>query len=176
MMYSCNNKRMEDRPPSGPQSSAAFLLAQVGSLAAQEFAKLLLPLKLTPADAGILRFLGRSPGISQQNLARALDMHASRLVAVIDALEKRALVVREANANDRRIYSLRLTDAGSEMLRNLGQLARNHNESMCAGLNSAERTQLTELLQRVVAHHGLLPGIHPGYKDLRHSDKEAPTA
>jgi len=158
---------MVDRPPSGPQSSAAFLLAQVGSLAAQEFAKLLLPLKLTPADAGILRFLGRSPGISQQNLARALDMHASRLVAVIDALEKRALVVREANANDRRIYSLRLTDAGSEML---------HNESMCAGLNSAERTQLTELLQRVVAHHGLLPGIHPGYKDLRHSDKEAPTA
>jgi DNA-binding MarR family transcriptional regulator len=166
---------MTDRPPAGPQSSVAFLLAQVGSRAAQEFAKLLAPLKLTPADAGILRLLGRSPGISQQNLARALDMHASRLVAVIDALEKHALVVREANPNDRRIYSLRLTDAGSEMLRNIGQLARSHNESMCAGLNDAERTQLMELLQRVAAQHGLLPGVHPGYKDLRRSNKEAPT-
>jgi hypothetical protein len=37
---------------------------------AQEFAKGLVPLKLAPADAGILRLLSHPPGISQQDLAR----------------------------------------------------------------------------------------------------------
>ena len=124
---------MTRKQPDGPRTSVAFLLAQVGARAAQEFAKALMPLKLAPADAGILRLLSHSPGISQQDLARKLDMHASRLVAVIDALEERALVVREANAQDRLIYSLQLTDAGEEMLRAIGEVARAHNEAIASG-------------------------------------------
>lgn len=153
-------------PPQGPQSSVAFLLSQVGARAAHEFARLLAPLQLAPSDAGILRLLRRSPGISQQNLARALDMHASRLVSVIDALEKRGLVVRDPNPDDRRLYSLRLTDAGNDMLREIGLVARAHSELMTSGLSAEERTQLTALLQRIAERHGLTPGVHPGYKDL----------
>jgi DNA-binding MarR family transcriptional regulator len=141
-------------------------MSQVGARAAQEFARLLVPLQLTPCDAGILRLLRRSPGISQQNLARALDMHASRLVSVIDGLEKRGLVVREPNPDDRRLYSLRLTPSGSEMLREIGLVARSHNELMTSGLDAAERAQLAALLQRIAEKHGLTPGVHPGYKDL----------
>jgi DNA-binding MarR family transcriptional regulator len=153
-------------PPQGPQSSVAFLMAQVGARAAQEFTQLLAPLKLAPSDAGILRLLKHSPGISQQDLARALDMYASRLVAVIDALESRGLVARKPNPSDRRLYSLHLTSAGDEMLRSIGQAARSHNELMCSGLTAAECAQLAALLQRIAERHGLKPGIHPGYRDL----------
>ena len=171
MIIVCKNNWMEDKPFRSDRSSVAFLLAQVGAHGAREFAALLATEKLVPADAGILLLLSRSPGISQQNLAQALDMHASRLVAVIDALETRGLVVRESNINDRRIYSLRLTDAGGELLRQIGQLARSHNENICSGLDDTERAQLRSLLQKVAAHQGLLPGIHPGYKDLGSSDR-----
>jgi DNA-binding MarR family transcriptional regulator len=98
-------------------------------------------------------------------------MHASRLVAVIDALEERALVIREANAQDRRIYSLRLTDAGEESLRGIGEVARAHNEAICFGLDPAERAGLAGLLQRIADRHELTPGVHPGYKDLRVAPK-----
>jgi DNA-binding MarR family transcriptional regulator len=162
---------MTSKPPGGPRTSVAFLLAQVGAHAAQEFAKALAPLKLTPADAGILRLLSHSPGISQQDLARKLDMHASKLVAVIDALEEKALAVREANAQDRRTYSLRLTDAGEEKLRAIGEVARAHDEAICFGLDPAERAALSRLLQRIAARHELTPGVHPGYKDLRVAPK-----
>jgi DNA-binding MarR family transcriptional regulator len=162
---------MTSKSPGGPRTSIAFLLAQVGARAAQEFAKSLAPLKLTPADAGILHLLSHSPGISQQDLARKLDMHASKLVAVIDALEEKALAVREANAQDRRIYSLRLTDAGEEKLRAIGEVARAHNEAICFGLDPAERAALSGLLQRIAARHELTPGVHPGYKDLRVAPK-----
>jgi DNA-binding MarR family transcriptional regulator len=156
---------MDAKQPHRQQTSTAFLLAQVGARAAQEFAALLAPLKLTPADAGILRLLSRSPGISQQNLARSLDMHASRLVAIVDSLEKRGLVVRNPNAQDRRIYSLHLTGAGDEMLRTVGQLARGHNETICSALDAGERTQLAALLERIAEQQGLRPGVHPGYRN-----------
>ena len=145
----------------------AFLLAQVGHRSAQEFARLLKPLKLQPADAGILRLLSLTPGVSQQQLARRLGMHASRLVAILDALEGRGLLIREPHERDRRLYSLRLTAKGGEMMKSLGQAARAHNDLMTAGLDAAERDTIASLLERIAAHHGLVPGIHPGYKELR---------
>ena len=166
MIVMCNNIFMTRKQPGGARSSVAFLLAQVGRPRGAEFAKALIPLKLTPCDAGIVRLLNHSPGISQQALARKLDMHASRLVAVIDALEERGLVVREANSQDRRIYSLRLTSAGEEMLRAISEVARSHNEAICVGLDMAERAELAGLLQRIAARYELTPGVHPGYRDL----------
>jgi DNA-binding MarR family transcriptional regulator len=151
----------------------AFLLSQVGGRSAQVFAELLSPLHLVPAEAGILRLLDRSAGISQQELARRLNMHASRMVAILDGLEERGLLARETNTQDRRIYCLRLTAAGREALLAIGRQARAHEEAMCAGLNDTERVQLGKLLHKIAAQHGLAPGIHPGYRTLGSKEKQS---
>jgi DNA-binding MarR family transcriptional regulator len=164
-----SSKPTKDAPP-----RVAFLLSQVGGRSAQEFARLLAPLKLSPADAGILRLLRHSEGISQQNLAKALNMHASRLVALIDALESRKLLVRESHATDRRLYSLKLTSKGLEVLRAIGDLARQHNELMCAGLSSGECAQLESLLQKIAERQALIPGVHPGYRDIGKPRSDSP--
>jgi len=163
---------MANKPNEKAPRSVAFLLSQVGGRSAQEFARLLAPLKLTPADAGILRLLRHSEGISQQNLAKALNMHASRLVALIDALESHKLVVREAHATDRRLYSLKLTSKGNEILGTIGELARRHNELMCAGLSPSECAQLESLLQKIAESQRLIPGVHPGYRDVGKSKRQ----
>jgi DNA-binding MarR family transcriptional regulator len=157
---------MPRKQPQSIQNEVAFLLAQVGGQAAQRFAAALAPLKFTPPESGILRLLSRTPGISQQELAGRLGMHASRLVALIDALEERGLVNREANAADRRIYSLHLSSAGIDALAAIGRVARAHNEAMCAALDAKEREQLAVLLKKVAAQQGLAEGIHPGYRSL----------
>jgi DNA-binding MarR family transcriptional regulator len=149
-----------------PEDQAAFLLAQVGAQAAQRFAAALEPLNFTPPESGILHLLSRTPGISQQELAGRLGMHASRLVALIDALEKRGLVTRAANASDRRIYCLQLSSAGFEALTAIGRVALAHNEAMCAALQPKERKRLAILLKKIAAQQGLTPGIHPGYRRL----------
>lgn len=146
--------------------TVAFLLSQTGSLSAQLFAELLEPLRFVPSEAGILRLLDRTPGISQQDLAGRLNMHASRLVAIIDGLEGRGLVARETNERDRRIYCLRLTAAGHESLAAIGRVARAHEEAVCEGLSDIERGQLAGLLRKIAGRQGLAPGIHPGYKTL----------
>jgi DNA-binding MarR family transcriptional regulator len=150
----------------GPQDQAAFLLAQIGAHAAQRFAAALEPLRFSPPESGILYLLSRSPGISQQELAGRLGMHASRLVSIIDALEKRGIVRREPNAADRRVYSLELSGEGRQALAAIGRVARAHNDALCAGLDPEEREQLAELLKRIAARQGLSPGIHPGYRQL----------
>jgi DNA-binding MarR family transcriptional regulator len=160
---------MGRKMPGNPRDQVAFLLAQVGAQGAQRFAAALEPLNFSPPESGILHLLSRTPGISQQELAGRLGMHASRLVALIDALEKRGLVTREENAADRRIYSLQLSSAGNDALAAIGRVAHAHNEAMCAALDTNERERLGVLLKRIAAQQGLAAGIHPGYRRLGES-------
>lgn len=151
-----------------PKQSAhlGFLLAQIGGHAAAKFAERLAPLKLTPADAGILRFVRNSPGISQQELSTRLGIHPSRLVAILDALQEKGFMERRANADDRRQYSLHITGEGGEVLQRIGKVAHEHQDSLLAALSAQERTILTQLLQKIVEEQQLEAGVHPGYKRM----------
>lgn len=153
-------------------SFAAFLLAQVGAHAGRRFAEALAPLDLAPAHAGILRMLALSSGLSQRDLAGRLGIHPSRLVAILDELESRGLVVRQPHPEDRRVYSLQLTAKGQEMMGELGKVAHQNNEDLFAALSMEERIQLASLLKKVADEQGLTPGVHPGYRTLggRQSD------
>ena len=154
-----NHKEMEKGQP-------AFLLAQLGAHAASQFAERLGVLELTPPDAGILRLLRTAAGLSQQELAAKLQIHPSRLVAILDNLEKRRLVERRANPDDRRLYSLHLTKDGGELLERIGKVAREHQDALLTALTKEERNELTSLLLRIADQQGLVRGVHPGYQRL----------
>jgi DNA-binding MarR family transcriptional regulator len=124
-------------------------------------------LDLLPQHAGVLRLMaGASGGISQRRLGAMLGVFPSRMVALVDDLEKRGLVERRDDPSDRRSYALRLTETGTRTLKDIGRLAREHDEEICAGLNATEREQLMTLLTRLAAQLGLSPGVHPGYRRL----------
>lgn len=144
-------------------SAPAFLLAQVGAHAASKFAERLRSSGLSPAHAGILRILDAAPAITQQALASALGSPASRLVALVDDLEAKGLVERQADEADRRRYALCLTEKGRSVLQTIGSLAREHQNALLAALSVDERQQLTTLLMRIAEHQGLKKGVHPGY-------------
>jgi DNA-binding MarR family transcriptional regulator len=166
MDYQCNNYFQDMNPKDTEKGQPAFLLAQVGAHAATQFAERLGALHLSPPDAGILRLLRIAAGISQQELSARLQIHPSRLVAILDNLEKRKLVERKPNPEDRRLYSLHLTKDGSEILQGIGKVAREHQDAILSTLNGDERTKLTELLHRIADAQGLTRGVHPGYQRL----------
>jgi DNA-binding MarR family transcriptional regulator len=151
----------------------AFLLAQVGAHAAMRFGERISRLNLTPPDAGILRMLGASGGLSQQELSTRLGIHPSRLVAILDALEEQRLIERQPNADDRRQYALHLTEKGQRALSEISRIGREHMESLCASLTAAEREQLGELLLKIATEQGLSSGVHPGYRRMKPGTKEA---
>ena len=151
----------------------AFLLSQMGSYAASQFAERLKVLDLAPPEAGILRLLRVAAGLSQQELAARLNIHPSRLVAILDNLEKRGFVERRANPNDRRLYSLHLAGKGEDILQAIGKVALEHQAALLGPLNVEERETLGALLQRLADQHGLVRGVHPGYQFLGKSKRQA---
>jgi DNA-binding MarR family transcriptional regulator len=148
--------------PTKPVPNAAFLLSQLGSEAAARFAKALAGLELTPALAGVLRALAAQPGLSQQELARALGAAPSRVVGYLDELQARGALLRAAG-DDRRVNRITLTEAGLTLLEEVTRIARNHNESLLAPLTSGQRRELRDLLAILAGGLGLLPSGHPGY-------------
>jgi DNA-binding MarR family transcriptional regulator len=152
-----------ERPRSGP---AAFLIAQLGAYASAQFAKRLEALGFTPAQAGILRIIATTPGLSQQELAAKLGMYASRLVSLIDDLERRGLLERQPSDSDRRLYALHLTKSGEEQFSVIGAVAREHGRYLLDALSDEERLTLMALLERLAKKHGLQEGIHPDYRNM----------
>ena len=161
---------MKDDFPAHGTGWAAFGLAQLGGLAAQRFAERLAPTGLTPAHAGLLRAVATDEGRSQQAVASQLGLLPSRLVALVDELERDGLVERHRNPQDRRHYALHLTDAGHARMREIGRLAMEHGAALLAPLDDTERVTLGDLLARLATHHGLAPGVHPGYRTMGRSD------
>ena len=149
----------------------AFLLSQIGAHGAAKFARRLAPLKLAPPHAGILRIIFLEPGISQQKLSKMLGMFPSRLVLVLDEMEKLSLVERKPSASDRRTYALHLTARGKTTFEKIGRIAREHEEELCSSLTAKERQSLAALLARIARHQHLTPGVHPGFRHIgRRSD------
>src|SRR5262245_52548683 len=119
--------------------STAFLLAQLGAHAATQFGERLKSLQLTRPHAGILRLIALTPGLSQQELARRLAILPSQLVALLDELEERGFIERRQDATDRRTYALHLTMSGRHVTEQIGRIAREHDDAVCAALRSEER-------------------------------------
>src|SRR3954451_5714791 len=142
---------------------SAFLLAQVGAHAAQRFTERIAELDLTPAQVGLLRLVATRPGQSQQAIAAQLGTPPTRLVALVDALEKRGLVERRRNPEDRRLYALELTEGGRALMSRIALTAMAHERALTASLTEDERATLHALLTKVADEQGLTPGVHPGY-------------
>ena len=153
------------------RTDIAFLVAQLGAYAAERFGERAAALDFTRPQAGLLRLISREPGLSQQAVARRLGTPPSRLVALVDGLEERGLIERRRNPGDRRNYALHLTAAGEQAMAALSQVTLEHEQAISAPLTQAERAQLSKLLGKLAAAHGLVPGIHPGYRNL--SEKES---
>lgn len=151
-----------------------FLLTQVGSLAAARYAERIAPLGLTAPHAGLLRAIEAQPGRSQQAVAAELGLLPSRLVSLVDELERLNLVERRRNATDRRHYALFLTDGGRELLTSVGRVSGEHGNDFLAPLDADEREVLARLLATLAEHHGLTPGVHPGYAHLGRGEETPP--
>ncbi|HEX3487889.1 MAG TPA: MarR family transcriptional regulator [Streptosporangiaceae bacterium] len=140
----------------------AYLLVQLGTWAARRFAERLAPLELEPRHAGMLLRLAVSEGQSQQAIGELIGLNSTRMVFLVDELEQRGLVERRRNDADRRSYALYLTEAGWDTVGRVRQVAAQHQAELGTSLSGAERAQLTGLLRRVAAEHGITDRNLPG--------------
>ena len=82
-------------------------------------------------------------------LARIAYLHPGAMTRLLDKLEARGLVEREADPNDRRALHIRLTEAGTAIWRDIDQCGQRVRERALRGMDDATRARLTHLLEQV---------------------------
>lgn len=115
----------------------------------QSFQQAVSPHDITPGQFGVLTLIRENTGLSQSDLGAAVGIDRSTMVAVIDRLESRGLVIRAPSPNDRRSYALRLSDKGEALMEELVPRIQEHDRGMVRDLSEDEVGQLIDFLRRI---------------------------
>ena len=153
--------RKTDKAP----SSLGFLLSQVGIFASRRFAERLAVIDLEPPLFRVMNVVDAAEGLSQQAIGEAIHAPASRMVAIVDELERRGLIERRPQPGDRRVHALHLTGDGRELLARGRAIAAEHEDELTEGMSKADRKRLVSLLQKIVDLQGIGAGVHPGLSE-----------
>ncbi|MFK7993281.1 MAG: MarR family winged helix-turn-helix transcriptional regulator [Granulosicoccus sp.] len=93
-----------------------------------------------------------NPGLSQSQLADAMDIERPNLVVIVDELEQRELIVRDRVQTDRRMYALRATAAGRRLCKQAVAADKAHETRLLAGLDEKSRKNLIAGLSALRNH------------------------
>jgi DNA-binding MarR family transcriptional regulator len=150
-----NSRTKSGSPGATPLEDQIFvaLFKTADSLAA-EADQLIKANGLTSAQYNVLRILrGAGPeglpcnAIGERMISRDPDM-----TRLLDRMEKRELITRERQKEDRRVVKARITDEGLKLLKKMDYPIRELHKSQFAHMTSARLKTLMDLLTEVAAH------------------------
>jgi len=138
-------ERLQSLPSRLLNLAAGYAQRQVGARLATQDAR-----KWHYATLAALEEFGPD---SQSGLSDRTGIYRSDLVATINELTARGLVVRAPDPADRRRNAITLTDEGRRHLKRLDVLIADAQAEFLAPLSEAERKELTRILKLIVGYH-----------------------
>jgi len=106
-------------------------------------------LNVTTEQWAILNAVYRNPGASQTDLARACLKDKTNVTRILDLLVKKGYVIRNVDMNDRRVYSITLTELGERVLERLINISDNANKAFISDLNKDDYQELVRTLKTI---------------------------
>ncbi|MFF0471174.1 MarR family winged helix-turn-helix transcriptional regulator [Micromonospora zamorensis] len=139
--------------PAGLRSTPTWLLNQTAAHAARLLSEGFAAHDLRGYHYRLLTALAEDGPASQADLGRRCAIDRSDVVAAINDLAGRGLVVRAPDPADRRRNVISITDVGADEAQRLGDTVDSVQRDLLAPLSATEREHLTRLLTRLLAHH-----------------------
>jgi len=99
-----------------------------------------------PAQAGCLRLLAKSDGISQRDVAERLGVSAPSVTSMLQKMEVGGVIERRADDRDQRITRIYLTDAGRVVIGRLRGVYAKALDASLGSLSDDDRIELGRLL------------------------------
>ena len=104
---------------------------------------------LTRSHWRAVLYIWRTPGISQTELSEILDVSRMGVTGLLDRMERKGLVLRKDDPNDRRMKRIYLTDSTQELIPMMTQLGGETMDDFLTGFSQKDRESLMNLLLRV---------------------------
>lgn len=137
-----------------PLESHIFVaLLKTADTVGQEAEQLFRSQGLTGAQYNVLRILrGAEPdGLPCRGIGDLMISHDPDMTRLLDRMEKRRLIVRKRQTDDRRVVKTRITREGLELLKTLDQPVRELHKSQFRHMTAARLKALAQLLEQVRA-------------------------
>ena len=135
--------------PESLLTDQAYLLGRLGREVRRQFTQVLSTWELQPSHYGILLLLEAIGQASQQQLAQQLSIDRANMVALLDVLQQRGFVQRQADPRDRRRHLVKLTTVGHMELQRILHAREEVDEAFFAGLDNEEQETLHRLLVKL---------------------------
>lgn len=140
-----------DEPAEADRHLSAFIgyaMKRALSIVQADFARTLAEYDLRAVSFSALSIIVGEPGLTQTQLADALQIERSNLVTIIDQLAARNLIIRAPVAQDRRRHALMPTTAGKQLAAAAQASIADHERRLFACLTEAERAELQRILRK----------------------------
>jgi len=139
------------RPDRGIRVHTGYLIRRAFNMFLGEATEALRPLGLRTTTYATLRVICDNDAMRPSDIAAAVSMEGSNMVALVDGLVEAGLVERQRSETDRRAIVLEATEEG-RALADRATIVLKAREDACLGHMSAEERQLLDdLLVKVLA-------------------------
>jgi DNA-binding MarR family transcriptional regulator len=140
------------RPPVLLEARVFIALQKIADALAQEAEQLLKAHGLTGAQYNVLRILrGAEPeGLACSSISDRMISHDPDMTRLLDRMEKRDLITRQRQKDDRRVVKTRITPEGLEVLKGLDEPVREVHKRQFRHIPSSRLKTLAELLDQVL--------------------------
>lgn len=128
------------------EKSIGFLLSKAYQRGWSIMREEIEPYDLTPPQFALLSFLWQQDGLTQVELSEKGQIDRSTVGGLIDRLERSGLLERRKHPQDRRAYSIYLTEQGKAMENVLSACAERALAKLTCGLNEHEVKELRRML------------------------------
>src|SRR3954451_9910368 len=133
-------------------SRPGLLILRLARASAWRLGRSLAESGLRWTEFAVLHHLEAQGPVSQRDLALARRIQPSNIVALLGELERRRLLTRTPDPQDRRRHRVQLTAAGLRAVTLPREATQRAEDDVLAPLSSAERREFHELLVRLPAH------------------------
>lgn len=113
------------------------------------FTNRLKPYGVTPEQWGIISILNHEKGTTQKELAEGIDKNQTTVVRMIQSMERKGLVKKIFNEQDRRSHLLFLTEKGDEIKKAILPVVIDAHRTVTNQLSDEEIQQLKLLLNKL---------------------------
>ena len=146
-----NLRSKSSRPAVSLENRIFVALLQTADTLGQEAEQLLKSAGIPNAQYNVLRILrGAEPeGLACRAIGDRMISHDPDITRLLDRMEKRGLITRERQTDDRRVVKTRITPQGLSLLKTLDQPIHDLHKRQFRHISTARLKTLFDLLEEV---------------------------
>ncbi len=146
-----SSKSHAPRPPARLEERLFLALLKTADALGQEAEQLIHTANLTGTQYNVLRILrGAGPeGLACGGIGERMITHDPDITRLLDRMEKRGLITRERQKDDRRVVKTRITAQGLELIKPLDQPMRGLHKRQFRHMGGTRLKTLYALLEEI---------------------------